>query len=291
MAKENDKKFNFFFSWMNMFTELDDAEIGMMVKAIVHYAMTGETIRLEDRCLRAILESMKTSVDLSKEFNGSKSEAGKKGGQASASKRNSASSKDESASSTSSKEVSASNDSSKEASASSTSSKVNSASSKNESASNGSSKVEAAEPNRKGKGIGKGIGIEKEEEDEDDVIAEHQQPLPELTEFTAGIIKDCWNAQSVTRDVDRIPIFGTRANNTRLCIDQDFGSFISMIKDLDNQYFFAEMAKQGRPIDYDWFVDPDHYLATREGKYKEKHKGYQQGTEGAWTEDGLEFGW
>ena len=267
MAKDNDKGMVFFYNWLDMMEELKPQEVVQMLHAIVDYSRGTCDTEFEDRCMRVVYKSITTSIDLSKGVSEARSEAGKRGGEANVSKVKQT-------------EANVSKPKQNEANVS----KV-----KQTEANESKWKQTEANVSEKKRKENK----RKEEKRKEDVEAEastEQQPLPELTEFTAGIIKDCWNAQSVTRDVDRIPIFGTRSNNTRLCIDQDFGSFIALIKDLDNQYFFQEMAKQGKPIDYDWFVNPDHHLAIREGKYKEKHKNMQH-IEGAWTDDGLEFGW
>ena len=61
----NNKGMFFFYDWMDLFDELDDAEVGRVVKAIVHYAQSGEMEEFSDRGLRIVMKSMKASIDLS----------------------------------------------------------------------------------------------------------------------------------------------------------------------------------------------------------------------------------
>ena len=74
-----------------------------------------------------------------------------------------------------------------------------------------------------------------------------------------------------------------RYDNTRVCIDNDYGGFIDVIKHLDEQYYFREQAKKGNPLKYDWFVDPSNFLKVIEGNYKEPRKEVKG--------DGFSFDW
>ena len=68
MSKNNDNKsMVFFFDWLDLFEELDDAEIGQIVKAIAVYAQTGEEPEFADRSIRIVFKSMKNSIDLCNE--------------------------------------------------------------------------------------------------------------------------------------------------------------------------------------------------------------------------------
>ena len=61
----NNKGMFFFYDWMDLLDEFDDAEVGRVVKAIVHYAQSGEMEEFSDRGLRIVMKSMKASMDLS----------------------------------------------------------------------------------------------------------------------------------------------------------------------------------------------------------------------------------
>ena len=62
--KNDNKSMVFFFDWLDLFEELDDAEIGQIIKAIAVYAQTGEEPEFADRSIRIVFKSMKNSIDL-----------------------------------------------------------------------------------------------------------------------------------------------------------------------------------------------------------------------------------
>ena len=94
------------------------------------------------------------------------------------------------------------------------------------------------------------------------------QQLSELDEKTAVSIMSLWNSLKVTQPLKSIALLGTRANNTRLCINGDIQGFLGTIAGLDDQEFFKKnLADTGKRITYDWFVKPDNYQKIIEGNY------------------------
>lgn len=54
-----------FYDWLELFEELDDAEVGNLIRAIIKYDLTGEEPNYEDRSMRVVFKAMKNATDLS----------------------------------------------------------------------------------------------------------------------------------------------------------------------------------------------------------------------------------
>ena len=135
--------------------------------------------------------------------------------------------------------------------------------------------------------IGK-VSIDKvsvEEEDRSSAPAKVEilaSPIFDLVPEMCDEIMAVWNEQQVTQNINRIPIMSKRANDTRLCFQyvNTFSEYLEVIRQVDKQGWFQKLAKQGRPIKYDWFCNPNNFLKVIEGNYVEDHdSGSMEGLE------------
>lgn len=97
------------------------------------------------------------------------------------------------------------------------------------------------------------------------------QPLPELTPEMDKRITDLFNSKAVTQKMDGIGLFGKRADDTRLALSHGVDKFFRTLESLDDQALFQQWSKEGRPLTYKWFIDPNHYQDIVEGNYRKKH--------------------
>ena len=98
-----------------------------------------------------------------------------------------------------------------------------------------------------------------------EVVDARSDHLPET--FDSDLVLRSWNAQRSTRNIQSLKPLTKRYDATRMCIGDDFDTFINTINHLDDQKYLSKIL-----INYDWFVNLDNYQKIVEGNYKELYK-------------------
>ena len=239
-----------YYEWEDSLDELDDHEYRVMMKALQKYAQTGEISTFSDRTMRAVYKQIIKAIDRNAERYVNKCaknrENGKKGG---APKGNQ----------NAKKQPNNPNNRTVKKTTETTLPEPypepypDAAVDNNKNILSACAREEAAAASAK--------------------IA--ASPIFDLMPEMCDEIISVWNQQMVTQNINQIPIMSRRANNTRLCFQyvNTFGEYLDVIRAVDQQGWFQKLVKQGRPIKYDWFCNPNNFLKTIEGNYKDDHDG------------------
>lgn len=92
---------------------------------------------------------------------------------------------------------------------------------------------------------------------------------PLLSEEDLQVIMDTWNNQCCVREIQGIS--ETRRRKIRKLTANGIGKLLQTINDLDTQEYLEDQAKNGKKVEFDWFLNPENYQNVIEGKYKESY--------------------
>ena len=78
-----------------------------------------------------------------------------------------------------------------------------------------------------------------------------------------------WNAQRCTQDIRGL--IGRRKQNLAAC--GTTAEVLEVIRSLDQQSYLVQQANDGKPVTFDWFIQPDNFQKVAEGNYSETYGG------------------
>lgn len=106
-------------------------------------------------------------------------------------------------------------------------------------------------------------------------IEEAEDNIHTLKEFTQGDLlqlRQYWNMQKCTQNIDSIKPLTKRYDNLKLCMSgRTKDQLIGEIMRIDGQAFFQKIAAENRPVKFDWFFNPNNFQKVIEGNYKDDY--------------------
>lgn len=228
----------FFYDWQNLFEELTDAEIGQLVMAALKYDQSGTDTKFQDKGMRVAFKAMKNSIKVSNEKYQTACEK-KREAMERRWKKN--------------RDVYTSIDNYKQSSDTDTDT-VTVTVTDTHTVTDTVTDTES------------GSGSNKE-------AANAAPPTPpHLSDQDFKVIMDAWNDQCCVREIQGIS--DSRRKKIQKLTHNGIGQFLQTINDMDNQEYFIDQVKNGKKVEFDWFLEPDNYQKVIEGKYK---KSYSKG--------------
>lgn len=224
----------FFYDWQNLFEELTDAEVGQLVKAALKYDQTGADTKFQDKGMRVAFKAMKNSIKVSNEKYQTACDK-KREAMERRWKKN--------------RDVYTSIDIYKQSSDTDTDTDTHTV-----------TDTVTVTDTESGSGSNK--------------AAADAAPLtpPPISDQDLKVIMDAWNDQCCVREIQGIS--DSRRKKIEILTYNGIGRFLQTINDLDNQEYFIDQAKDGKKVEFDWFLEPDNYQKVIEEKYK---KSYSKG--------------
>jgi len=233
----------FFYDWLNLFEELTTAEIGELILAAVQFDKTGEETIFEDRSLRVAFKAIKNSINISNERY-----------QEICEKRRKAIEKRWGKADADTKEYKSIQINSNEQFESYTDTDTDTV-----------TDTETETDTDTKSGSGSGIG-------EAACAAEPPQPPRSEADHAQDDQKRIiyeWNAQRCTQDIRGL--IGRRKQNLAAC--GTTAEVLEVIRSLDQQSYLVQQANDGKPVTFDWFIQPDNFQKVAEGNYSETYGG------------------
>ena len=225
----------FFYNWIELFEELSDAEVGQLVRAAVQYDQTGEDPDLPDKSLRIVFKAMKNSINISNEKYRQTCEKRKKAIEKRWGKKDSEPIQ---------MNTNVYNSIERNTKYTDTDTDTD---------------IDTDTDTDTDSGSGSGSGNNAAHSKTADAVSTQPQP-PLFNEIVSS-----WNGQTCTKTINRLT--ASRIKLIREC-EADLYDFLAVVNRLDDQEYLVQMAKEGKPVTFDWFIRPENYQKVADGNYE-----------------------